>query len=297
MSTDQLSARLREVRDVSMRRIGLYGVLIALLLFYLAPLESGLMTAFKTQTGFTETAPYAPPPLGEFTFGSWGTAWSRLSSSLLNSALFAIPATILSATLGSLAAYGLTNIKWRGQVGIMALFLAGVFIPYQAVLVPLTQLWSAVDLSTMIGGIPVIGNRIDLIELMLTHTAYGIPICTVLFRSYYQSLNDDMLEAARLDGASVFGIYRHIIFPLSTPMFAVTFIFQFTQVWNDLLFALVLITTRSNNVVTLALNELQGSLVQQYNLQMAGAFITALPTILVYLMFTDRFAQGVAGRT
>lgn len=305
MSVKQLTNRvLSQTRaigqsavNVSARRIALYIVLVGLVVFYLAPLESGLMTAFKTQTGFTDTAPYAPPPINEFTVGPWETAWSRLAFSLVNSAFFAIPATILSATLGSLAAYGLTNIRWRGQVAVMVLFLAGVFIPYQAVLVPLTQLWSTVDLSTLIGGIPILGERIDLIELMLTHTAYGIPICTVLFRSYYQSFSDQMFEAARLDGASVFRIYRRIVLPLSKPMFAVTFIFQFTQVWNDLLFALVLVTTRSNNVVTLALNELQGSMVQQYNLQMAGAFIAALPTLLVYILFTEQFAQGVAGRT
>ncbi|PSP74736.1 carbohydrate ABC transporter permease [Halobacteriales archaeon QS_3_64_16] len=279
------------------RRVGLYLVLIGLVGFYLAPLETGLITAFKTQSAFTETSPFAPPPFGGLTVDPWLTAWNRLAYALANSALFAIPATIASATLGSLTAYGLTHIRWRGQVAVMALFLAGVFIPYQAVLVPLTQLWGFIDLTNLLAPLPIVANYVDLIELMITHTAYGIPICTVLFRSYYQSFNEDMLEAARLDGASVFGVYRRIVLPLSKPMFAVAFIFQFTQVWNDLLFALVLITTPSNGVVTIALNQLSGSFVQQYNLQMAGAFLAALPTLLVYILFTEQFAEGVAGRT
>ena len=283
--------------DLNARRALLYAVLVGLVAFYLAPLESGLMTAFKTQSAFTGTSPFVPPSLEAFTTSPWVSAWGRLSSALVNSLAFAVPATILSGTIGSITAYGLTKIHWRGQVAVFALFLAGVFIPYQAVLVPLTQLWSAVDLPALLGGIPVVGNYTDLLELMITHVAYGIPICTVLFRSYYQSIDDEMLEAARLDGASVYRIYRKIILPLSGPMFAVTFIYQFTQIWNDLLFALVLVTTRSNNVVTMALNELQGSMVQQYNLQMAGAFIAALPTLLVYVLFAEQFAEGVAGES
>lgn len=282
---------------LSARRVALYAVLVGLVAFYLAPLESGLMTAFKTQSAFTGTSPFAPPTIEGFTASPWASAWGRLSSALFNSLAFAVPATILSGTIGSVTAYGLTKIHWRGQVAVFAFFLAGVFIPYQAVLVPLTQLWSAVDLPALLGGVPVIGNYTDLLELMITHVAYGIPICTVLFRSYYQSIDDEMLEAARLDGASVYGVYRKIVLPLSGPMFAVTFIYQFTQIWNDLLFALVLVTTRSNNVVTMALNELQGSLVQQYNLQMAGAFIAAFPTLLVYVLFAEQFAEGVAGES
>jgi glucose/mannose transport system permease protein len=104
-----------------------------------------------------------------------------------------------------------------------------------------------------------------------------------------------MLEAARLDGASVTRIYRRIVLPLSVPMFAVTLIYQFTQVWNDLLFALVIVQSSEFFVVTQELNALQGALVQEYNIQMAGAFIAALPTLIVYVMFGKQFAEGVAG--
>ena len=277
-------------------RVALYVVLLGMVAFYLAPLESGLMTAFKTTDGFRMTTPFAPPPLGEFTLEAWRTAFDRLSTGLVNSALMAVPATILSALLGSIAAYGLTNLDWRGQVGVLTLFVAGVFIPYQAVLVPLTQFWSFVDLGGRIPLAFVEANR-GLINLSITHTAYGIPICTVLFRAYYATLDEEMIEAARLDGASAATIYRRIVLPLSVPIFAVTLIYQFTQVWNDLLFAIVLVSDPSNRVVTVALNQLQGSFVQQYNLQMAGAFIAALPTLLVYVLFGEQFAKGVAGET
>ncbi len=282
---------------VDRRRAALYVVLLAMVAFYLAPLEAGLVTAFKTETGFLRTTPFVPP-LGaeQFTVDAWRTAFGRLRQGLLNSVLMAVPATVLSALFGSLAAYGLTNLEWRGQVGVLVLFVAGVFLPYQSVLVPLTQFWSAVDLA---GRVPlaVVGGNEGLIQLSITHIAYGVPICTVLFRSYYATLDEEMLEAARLDGASALTVYRRIVLPLSVPIFAVTLIYQFTNIWNDLLFALVLVNDPSNQVVTVALNELQGSFVNQYNLQMAGAFIAALPTLVVYVLFGEQFAKGVAGET
>lgn len=282
-------------------RIGLYAVLFAMVAFYLAPLESGLMTSIKSAQAFASTTPFAPPGPEGFTIEPWQRAWAELqgsaanlNGSLVNSLFFALPATLLSATLGSLTAYGLTKVSWRGQLLVFGLLIAGVFIPYQAVLVPLRQFWSFVDVGSLLAGVPVLGPRSDLIELTITHTAYGIPICTVLFRSYYQTIDDDMLEAARLDGASVTRIYRRIVLPLSIPMFAVTLIYQFTQVWNDLLFALTIVQFGEASVVT---QELVGIGVSQsgtnFPLRMAAALLAAFPTLIVYILFGDKFAEGV----
>ncbi|NGM70653.1 carbohydrate ABC transporter permease [Natronolimnobius sp. AArcel1] len=292
--TDQSSlAAHRE--GVDGQRVALYAVLGGLILFYLSPLWAGLTTAFKTQAGFVSTSPIVPPTPEWFTVEAWEIAFATMQGGLINSVMFVVPATVLSAVLGSLAAYGLTKLSWRGQVGILVIFLAAVFLPYQSVLVPLRQFWSAVDLAGLLAFAPFLAERADLLELTITHTAYGIPICTILFRSYYKTMDDDMIEAAKIDGASALRIYRRIVFPLSLPMFAVALIYQFTQVWNDLLFALVLITSRSNYVVTQSLNELQGAMAQDYNLQMAGAFIAALPTIIIYVVFGRQFAKGITG--
>lgn len=279
------------------KRIVLYAVLVGFILFYLSPLESGLMTSFKTQTGFYRTSPVVPPGPDSFTLDPWSTAFSALSKGFVNSLLFAVPATIISAVLGSFTAYGLTNIDWRGQVVVLLLLVAGVFIPYQAVLVPLTLLWSTVGLSDLLSFLPMLASHAALIELAITHIAYGIPICTVLFRGYYVTIDTEMLEAAKLDGASAFGIYRRIILPQSRGIFAVVLIYQFTQIWNDLLFALVLINLPQNQVVTLALSQLQGSMIQQFNIQMAGAFIAALPPLVLFILFTEQFAEGITGES
>jgi glucose/mannose transport system permease protein len=289
------------LRDADRARVALYAILLGLVGFYLAPLEAGLMTAFKTTDAFNRTVPFLPPISDGFTAEPWRIAFDAMADTLVNSLLLAVPATVLSATLGSIAAYGLTTIDWKYQMPLVVLFVAGIFIPYQAVLVPLSRLYAIVDtqeLLSFLWGLPLMHEHYaSIINLIVTHVAYGIPITFLLFRAYYQTLSGEMIEAARLDGASVFSIYRNIVLPLSIPMFAVTLIYQFTQIWNDLLFALVILPSGGGAAapVTIALNSLTGGIVESFNTQMAGAFVAALPTLLVYVLFGEQFAKGVAG--
>ncbi|MFB6193533.1 MAG: carbohydrate ABC transporter permease [Halobaculum sp.] len=280
-------------------RVALYAVLGGLLVFFLAPIETGIVTSFKTTDAVSSTSPVVPVFGEGFTLSNYATAVQELGGGMVNSLLYAVPATALSALLGSFAAYGLTLVDWRGQVGVLLLFVAGIFIPYQAVLVPLTQFFTILGLATLpvwdLLGISAAYSGI--VELIITHTAYGIPICTVLFRSYYKGMSEEMMESARLDGASVRRVYRRIVFPLSTPMFAVVLIYQFTQIWNDLLFALVLVQAESSPAapVTLILAGLGASQSGTiFGLRMAGAFVAALPTLAVYVLFGEEFAKGVA---
>jgi len=288
---------------IDIPRVGLYAVLLGLVAFYLAPIEAGLVTSLKTRTGVIETLPFAPPFFGEFTASSWASAFDTLARGLLNSALYAVPATVISALIGSVAAYGLTQANWkrRYKAFFLALFVAGIFIPYQAVLVPVTRFWSNyAQIEGLLLPLWLLGVDRDytaLVELMITSIAYGIPICTILFRSYYKNMNGEMIEAARLDGASLRRVYRRIVLPLSMPMFAVVLIYQFTQIWNDLLFALVLVQSTSSQAAPAVLI-LSGLGVSQegmnFSLQMAGALLTALPTIAVYVMFSEEFSEGIA---
>ena len=283
-------------------RVFLYLGLLGVLAFFLVPIESGLVTSFKNPSGVSGSLPFAPPTASTFTLSKWQAAFDALGRGLINSALYAIPATVISALLGSFAAYGITQSDWkpRYKAPILAMFVAGIFIPYQAVLVPLSQFWSMVPLQESLGFLWALGINNDyagVIELIITHVAYGLPICTVLFRSYYKNMSEEMIEAARLDGASIRRIYRRIVLPLSGPMFAVVLIYQFTQIWNDLLFTLVLVQTESSAAAPIVLilaglgTSLEG---QDFALRMAGAFIAALPTLAVYIAFGEEFAEGVA---
>jgi glucose/mannose transport system permease protein len=290
------------VFGVGAKQIGLYSVLALLVAFFLTPIEAGLVTSLKTNTAVGTTASYAPPTAEGFTLEKWQAAFDALTTGLFNSVLMAVPATLLSALFGSMAAYGLTQINWKGQIPILALFVAAIFIPYQAVLVPLTRFWSIYfpvdELFWFIWESPAVpADYSGLLELVITHVAYGIPICTILFRSYYKSMSTEMIEAARLDGATIRRIYRRIVLPLSTPMFAVVLIYQFTQIWNELLFALVLISSSTSPAapVTLILAGLgQSQEGLDFGLRMAGALLTALPTLIVYIAFGEEFAEGAA---
>ncbi|MGQ3329749.1 MULTISPECIES: carbohydrate ABC transporter permease [Halorubrum] len=288
---------------VTVEDAALYVVLALAAAFYLVPIESGLVTSFKTGTAIVETAPFAPPGASGFTFEKWQTATDALLRGMGNSLLYAVPATIISALIGSITAYGLTIPNWKASYKalVLALIIAGIFIPYQAVLVPLTQFWSQwVQLSDLLSFVWALGiddDYVGIVELVVTHVAYGIPICTLLFRTYYKTMSDEMMESARLDGASLRRVYRRIVLPLSGPMFAVVLIYQFTQIWNDLLFTLVIVSTESSPAapVVLILAGLGTSMEgQDFALRMAGAFFAALPTLAVYILFGDEFAEGVA---
>lgn len=271
------------------------GVLsVLLLIYFVSPLYTALVTAFKTQTGFLTTSPITPP--GEhFTVDTWLAAWETLAGTMLNSLVMTVPAMFLSAVLGSFAAFGLTMVDWRGQVAVVVLFTLSLFLPKQAIAVPLAQFWRTIPLEAFLGWL-LTDRYITLVELIITHTAFGTSICTVLFRGYYLTIGQDIIEAARVDGANLLSIYRHIVLPLSYPMFMVVFIFQFTQIYNEFLYALILVGGSDPSTgapITLALAELNSGFSQNWNNQMAGAFITAIPTIIVYILFGEQFAEGV----
>ena len=296
VSTDRHADDRTTLAGVGLRRVGLYATLVGLVAFYLIPIESGLVTSIKTSEALINTQPFAPPGPGGVTLEKWAFAFDALGRGMVNSLLFTIPATLLCAIFGSMAAYGLTLVDWRGQVAVFALFIAGIFIPYQAVIVPLTQFWSQYAMLEYRLGLILTARYATILELIITHTAYGIPICTLLFRSQYKTMSWEMIEAARLDGASVWRIYKRIVLPLSIPMFAVVFIFQFTQIWNEFLFSLTIIGSVTDPAAsaTLILSGLGEALEGvDYPLRMAGALLTALPTLLVYLLFADKFAEGV----
>jgi glucose/mannose transport system permease protein len=158
--------------------------------------------------------------------------------------------------------------------------LFGMFIPYQAILIPLFDFLRSVGLY---GG---------LYGLILAHVVYGLPITTLIFRNYYGEIPDEMLEAGKIDGAGFFGLYGRIVFPLSLPGFVVVIIWQFTQIWNEFLFAVTL-TSQANQPITVALAQLAGGEAVRWNLPMAGAILAALPTLLVYILLGRYFVKGL----
>jgi glucose/mannose transport system permease protein len=208
-------------------------------------------------------------------------AWDRLRPNLINSFLITIPATIVSSLFGSVNGYVLSKIRFKGSNIAFVFILLGMYIPYQAVLVPLVQFLQSVGLYGTIPG------------LILVHIIYGLPITTLIFRNYYAGIPNELVEAASIDGAGVIRTYLQVFVPLSPPAFAVAAIFQFTNIWNDFLFGLVVIPNVTMQPVTVALNNLSGTTSVDWNTIMAGALITAVPTIIVYVLLGRFFVRGL----
>lgn len=293
------------MHEVSVWSALLYAALGGLAVLYLMPLLVTVFTSIKTGTAIAQSPSFMPPRFAGFTMENWARAFELLRKGLINSIILVVPVAVISAVMGSLAAYALTHTDWRGQVTILLFVIAAVFLPTQAAIVPLSKFWSIYlpleDVLAPFWQLPFLQEyHGDLIALIITDIAFGLPICTVLFRSYYKGLSTEMVEAAKVDGASMFSIYRRVIFPLSGPMFAVTIIYQFTQTWNSFLFPLIIMTSSNHPAapVTLSLAGIGASLEgTDYGLRMAGALLTALPTLIVFILFGDRFAKGVVGHT
>jgi glucose/mannose transport system permease protein len=182
--------------------------------------------------------------------------------------------------MGALNGYVLCKYPFPGSAVVLPLIVFGMFIPYQAILVPLFQF---LQRTRLYGGLP---------GLILVHVVYGLPITTLLFRSFYAEIPDELLNAARIDGAGFAGVFRHIMLPLSGPPFLVVAIWQFTQIWNEFLFAVTL-TRPDAQPITVALANLAGGQAVSWNLPMAGSVLAALPTVAIYVFLGRYFVRGL----
>ena len=256
-----------------------YLILTAFALLYLLPIYMLLLTGLKPISEVDLKTMWALPS-GGIHFDNFIAGYQQLAPNLGNSIIMVLPEAILSALLGSLNGYLLSKWKFRGSNLIFTLILFGMFIPYQSILIPLVKFMQYIKLYG------------DLPGLILVHIIYGIPITTLIFRNYYAGISTEILEAGRIDGASLLGLYRYIVLPLSAPCFAVVLIWQFTQAWNEFLFAVIL-TNQSHWPVTVALNNLAGSQLVQWNVLMAATLLAALPTLLVYIFLGRFFLRGL----
>lgn len=262
------------------RQILLYVLLIFFAFVFLFPIYVALTTSFKSMADVGRTSIWAPPTSP--TFDNYGLAFSVLKGGFLNSIFLSVPGVLLSAILGSMNGYVLSKWRFRGSGLIFALILFGMFIPYQAILIPLVQFLQTIGLYASIPG------------LIVVHVIYGIPITTLIFRNYYVGVPTELVESGTIDGAGFFGIYRNIIFPLSIPAFVVVLIWQFTAIWNEFLFAVSITSNPAVQPVTVALAGLGSSTSgTNYGMQMAGSLITALPTLLVYIFLSRYFIRGL----
>lgn len=259
-------------------RLLLYVALLGAAAFYLMPVYVLLVTGLKSFAEVSLANMWRLPD--GFHLDNFAAAFNVLSPNLINSVIIATVGSILASLLGSVNGYLFSKWRFRGSDLLFTAILFGMFIPYQSVLIPLVRFMHTIGLYGSLSGV------------ILTHVIYGIPITTLIFRNYYAGIPDEMVEAARIDGAGVFRVYLHIMLPMAIPGFVVTLIWQFTSLWNDFLFAVAL-TSPDKWPVTVALQNLAGTHVVAWNVQMAGALLAALPTLFIYIFLGRFFLRGL----
>jgi glucose/mannose transport system permease protein len=195
--------------------------------------------------------------------------------------MLVIPVSFFSIFFGSVLGYVFSKWNFKFSNLLFAAIIFGMFIPYQSILIPLVQTLNRIGLYGKLEG------------LIVTHIIYGLPISTLMFRNYYAKLPDELLEAGVLDGLGIWGVFWRLIVPVSAPATVVVLIWQFTSVWNDFLFAVVITQNPSIQPITVALQNLAGSQVIEWNVQMAGALVAALPTLAIYIVLGRFFIKGL----
>ncbi|GAB2571140.1 carbohydrate ABC transporter permease [Gracilibacillus alcaliphilus] len=255
-----------------------YFILIVMSIIFVSPFYVLIVTALKPFSEVSVLTMWSLP--ANINFSSFVQAISELAPNLWNSFKMVIPATLISALLGSINGYALSKWKFKGSEVFFNFLLLGMFIPYQSILIPLIQTIDSMGLYNTITG------------LVLVHIVYGLPMTTLMFRNFYATIPHALIEASQMDGAGFFKTYFKVVFPLSITSFVVVGIWQFTNIWNEFLFAIT-ITGHGQHPVMVALQNLSGSQVVEWNVQMAGALFAAIPTMLIYILAGRFFIKGL----
>ncbi|WP_137009062.1 carbohydrate ABC transporter permease [Aquitalea aquatilis] len=270
-------------------RIVLYAALVLMAIYYLLPLYVMLSTSVKTLDDIRSGNLIALPQ--SITLDAWSKAWSSACTGVecggmkgffWNSVKMAVPSVLISTLIGAVNGYVVSMWRFRGSDVLFTLLLVGCFIPFQVVLLPMARLLGELGIANTTSG------------LILVHVIYGLAFTTLFFRNFFVTIPDELVKAARIDGAGFWTIFLRILLPISGPIFMVCVIWQFTQIWNDFLFGVVFASGESQPI-TVALNNLVNTStgVKEYNVDMAAAIIAALPTLFVYMVAGRYFVRGL----
>ena len=274
--------KVRSRAQTSLLAILFYIFASGLVLAWLFPLIIAVFTSFKSMDEImSDLVMWKPPEI--WRWENFTEVWGKVGMSryVLNTFIITLPSVIGALLVSSLSAYALAFYRFRANKAVLILFIAGMLIPFQMLMIPVFRFSDAIGIRDSFAGVIVF------------HIAFQLGFCTFFLRNFMKTIPFSLIEAPRIDGAGEFLIYRKIILPLSISSFAALGVLEFTWIWNDLLWSLVLLQSDRLKPVTLGLANMQGEFVQYYNMTAAGSIIAAVAPLVIFLIFQKYFIEGL----
>jgi multiple sugar transport system permease protein len=278
-------------RPIRWPRIALYTFLTFMAITWLFPL---LWAAFTSLRPYGETLREGfisfPSVLN---FDNFGFAWTRgeFPQFYLNALIVTVPAVIATLFIASMVAFAVTRFSWRFNLVCLMIFTAGNLLPPQVIIVPLYRLYLLLPIPPPLSDNGLLYDQY--FGIIVIHVAFQVGFCVFVLSNYMKTISRELTEAALADGAGVWRIYWNVILPLCRPALAALATLEFTFIYNDFFWALMLMKSGDRRPITSALNNLQGQFVTDTNVLAAGAILAAIPTIIVYIALQRYFISGL----
>jgi len=283
-------ARARR-RPARFRNVGTHAFLITMCVVWLFPVLWAFYIALRSFADTTLNG-YVNFP-SSLTLDNFFKAWTQgeLLRNYIQTLAVVIPGVIITLLVASMVAYACSRFSWRFNRIVLMVFVAGNLLPQQVIIVPLYQLYLALPLPKAVSDTGVLYDQ--LIGILLIHIVFQMGFCIFVLSNYMKTLSKELTEAGLVDGASVLRIWWSIILPLCRPALAALATLEFTFIYNDFFWALLLIEKGAKRPITSALNNLQGQFFTDFNLLAACSVLVAIPTIVVYVVLQKQFIRGL----
>jgi len=278
-------------RRIRRQRVALHAFLITMSVIWIFPLAWAFFTALRPFGDTIEHGTVSWPT--SLSFQNFIDGWNNanLGYYYLNTLIVAVPAVIIVLLVASIVAFALTRVTNRINLVLLLVFTAGNLLPPQVIIVPLYFLYNAIPVPPPLSDNGLLYDQY--IGIILIHIVFQLGFCIFVLANYMRTLPKELNEAALVDGASVFRTYRSVILPLCLPALAALGTLEFTFIYNDFFWAILLMKTGSKRPITSALNNLQGSFFTDQNVLAAAALMVAIPTIIVFLVLQRQFIRGL----
>jgi len=276
-----------------MSRAGLHLFLIVLAIIFAWPLVYAVYMSLRPygEIVASPTGPFSLP--ATLNLDNYFSVWNsqNILGYFWNTAVITIPAVLLTLWISSMVAFAIAKYSWRFNLMVLMIFTAGNLLPPQVIIVPLYRLYLLLPVPA-----PLSDNGLmydQFLGLILIHTTFQTGFCTFVLSNYMKTLSKELVEAAMIDGAGVFTIYRRVILPLCRPALAALATLLFVWIYNDFFWALMLFKSGDKRPITAALNNLSGAFFTDPTQLAALSVIAAVPTIVLYMILQRNFVRGL----